>query len=168
MGAAGGLGHYAVQIAKAFGYKVIGVDVGQEKTEFVKKLGADDAVDVNEAAKIVKENFGGVYASIVFSPKLAGFELGLKLLKQGAVFISVGMPPVSEGGISISPLELLRMNLLIMSSAVGTVEDMRALVQLAAEGKVKTHVSRVGNLSEVNQIFDELEDGSSEEPSSII
>jgi len=36
---------------------------------------------------------------------------------------------------------------------------MRALVQLAAEGKVKTHVSRVGSLSEVNQIFDELANG---------
>ncbi len=159
VGAAGGLGHYAVQIAKAFGYKVIGVDVGQEKIEFVKKLGADDAVDVNEAVKFVKENFGGVSASIVFSPKLAGFELGLKLLKQGGVYISVGMPAVSEGGISISPLELLRMDPLIMSSAVGTVQDMRELIQLAAEGKVKTHVSRVGKLSEVNQIFDELENG---------
>ena len=129
VGAAGGLGHYAVQIAKAFGYKVVGVDVGQEKIEFVKKLGADYAVDVNEAVKFVKENFGGVSASIVFSPKLAGFELGLKLLKQGGVFVSVGMPAVSEGGISISPLELLRKDPLIMSSAVGTVEDMRELIQ---------------------------------------
>jgi len=159
VGAAGGLGHYAVQIAKTFGYKVIGVDVGQAKVEFIKKLGADDAVDVNEAVKFVKENFGGVYAGIVFSSKLAGFELGLKLLRQGGVFISVGMPPVSEGGMSISPLDLLRIDPLIMSSAVGTVEDMRELIQLAAEGKVKTHVSRIGNLSEVNQIFDELENG---------
>ena len=102
---------------------------------------------------------GGVYASIVFSPKIAGFELGLKLLKQGGVFVSVGMPPVSEGGISISPLQLLRKDPLIMSSAVGTVEDMRQLVQLAAESKVKTHVSRVANLSEINQIFEELEKG---------
>lgn len=159
VGAAGGLGHYAVQIAKAFGYKVIGVDVGQEKIEFLKKLGADEAVDVNEAAKFVKQNFGGVSASIVFSPKLPGFELGLKLLKQGGVYISVGMPAASEGGIPISPLELLRMDALIMSSAVGTVQDMRELIQLASEGKVKTHVSRVGSLSEINQIFEELENG---------
>ena len=159
VGAAGGLGHYAVQIAKVFGYKVIGVDVGQEKKDFVKKLGADEAVDVNEAANFVKERFGGVHASIVFSPKLAGFELGLKLLRQAGVFVSVGMPPASEGGILISPLELLRKDPLILSSAVGTVEDMRELVQLAAEGKVKTHVSRVANLSEINQIFEELEKG---------
>jgi len=159
IGAAGGLGHYAVQIAKAFGYTVIGVDVGKEKTEFVKKLGADYAVDVDEAIPFVKDTVGGVYASAVFAPKLAGFELGLKLLRRGGVFVSVGMPAVDEGALSISPLELLRKDPLIMSSAVGTVEDMRHVVQLAADGKIKTHVSRVANLSEVNDIIEELDKG---------
>ena len=39
IGAAGGLGHYAVQLLKAFGYKVVGVDLGEEKLAFVKDLG---------------------------------------------------------------------------------------------------------------------------------
>jgi propanol-preferring alcohol dehydrogenase len=148
-----------VQIAKAFGYRVVGVDVGKDKINFVKELGADYAVDADEAVQFVKQNLRGVYASIVFSPKIAGFELGLKLLTRGGVFVAVGMPAASEGTISLSPLELLRKDPLIMSSAVGTVEDMRELVQLAAEGKVKTHVSRVGKLSEINQILEELEAG---------
>jgi len=157
VGAAGGLGHYAVQIAKVFGYKVIGVDVGQERIEFIKEIGADFAVDVAEAGKLVKEKFIGVYGSVVFAPKISGFELGLKLMRKAGVFISVGMPAASEGDISISPLELLRKDPLIMSSAVGNVEEMRELVQLAAEGKVKTHISRRAKLSEINQVLDELE-----------
>ena len=36
---------------------------------------------------------------------------------------------------------------------------MRELVQLAAEGKVKTHVSRVASLSQINQVLVELEKG---------
>ncbi len=159
VGAAGGLGHYAIQIAKAFGYKVVGVDIGREKLDFIKSLGADYAVDAGEAAQFVKEKFKGVYASIVFSSKLAGFELGLKLMKRGGVFISVGMPAASEGALSISPLDLLARDPLIMASAVGNVEEMRELVQLAAEGKVKTHISRTANLSELNQVFEELEKG---------
>ena len=159
IGAAGGLGHYAVQVAKAFGYKVVGVDVGQGKIEFVKSLGADYAVDVSEAPELVKEKFGGVYASIVFSPKIAGFELGLKLLKRGGVFIGVGMPAVNDGPISITPVELLGKDPLIMSSAVGTVEEMRELIQLAADGKVKTHVGRVAGLSEISQVLEELDAG---------
>ena len=46
-----------------------------------------------------------------------------------------------------------------MASAVGNVEEMRELVQLAAEGKIKTHISRTANLSELNQVFEELERG---------
>jgi propanol-preferring alcohol dehydrogenase len=159
IGAAGGLGHYAVQVAKAFGYKVVGVDVGQEKIEFVKNLGADYAVQVGDAEKFCKEQIGGVYASIVFSPRIAGFDLGLRLLRRGGVFVSVGMPPVSEGPISIMPLEILGKDPLIMASAVGTVEEMRELVQLAADGKVKTHVGRVASLSEISEVLDELDQG---------
>jgi len=159
VGAAGGLGHYAVQIAKAFGYKVVGVDIGKEKMKFLKEIGVDYAVEVDTAIKFVKENMKGVYGSIVFSPRIEGFELGLNLLRRSGVFISVGMPAASEGSMSISPLELLRKDPLIMSSAVGTVEDMRELVQLAAEGKVKTHVSREAKLSEINTILEELEKG---------
>lgn len=36
---------------------------------------------------------------------------------------------------------------------------MRELVQLAAEGKVKTHVGRIAKLSEINEVFEELEKG---------
>lgn len=159
IGAAGGLGHYAVQVAKAFGYKVIGVDMGRERIEFMKTLGADYALDAGEAVQFCKEKLGGTYASIVFSPKIAGFELGLKLMTRGGVFVSVGMPAANEGTISISPLELLARDPLIMSSAVGTVEEMRELVQLAADGKVKTHVGRVAPLSQINQVLGELEEG---------
>ena len=159
IGAAGGLGHYAVQLAKVFGYKVVGVDVGQDKLDFITSVGADYAVDAADAVKFAKENFGGVYASIVFSPKIAGFNLGLKILKRGSLFISVGMPAASEGDISISPLELLRIDPTIMASAVGTVQDMRELVDLAADGKLKTHVARTGNLTDLNTIFEELEAG---------
>jgi propanol-preferring alcohol dehydrogenase len=159
IGAAGGLGHYAVQIAKAFGYIVLGVDVGKEKLDFIKSLGADYAVDASEAGQFVKEKFAGVYASIVFSPKLAGFELGLKLIKRGGVFISVGMPAANEGALSISPLDLLARDPLIMASAVGNVEEMRELIKLAAAGKVKTHISRVASLSELSKVIEELNQG---------
>jgi len=158
IGAAGGLGHYAVQIAKEFGYKVVGVDIGKERLEFVKALGADNAVDVNEAPQFVRQ-LGGAKASIVFSPKVAGFDLGMRLLKRGGIFIGVGMPAINEGPLSIMPLDILFKDLLIMSSAVGNVEEMREVVQLAADGKVKTHVSRVASLSEAPQVLEELEQG---------
>ncbi|MBN1381815.1 MAG: alcohol dehydrogenase catalytic domain-containing protein [Deltaproteobacteria bacterium] len=158
IGAAGGLGHYGVQVAKAFGFKVVGVDVGRDKIDFIKSLGVDYAVDAGEAIPFVKKQLGGgVYGSVVFAPKISGFELGLKIMRPGGIFIGVGMPAASEGGMEINPLELLGRDPIIMSSAVGTVEEMREVVQLCADGKVKSHVSRRAPLSQVMTVLEELE-----------
>jgi propanol-preferring alcohol dehydrogenase len=159
IGAAGGLGHYAVQLATAFGYKVVGVDIGEERLEFVRSLGAHMAVSADEAAAVVQREFGGVDAVLVFSARMAGFSLGIKLLGRGGLFVAVGLPPSSEGNIEINPFEFFMKGLTLVYSAVGTVQDMRELVDLAADGKVKTHVSRTGPLSDLGAIFDELEAG---------
>jgi propanol-preferring alcohol dehydrogenase len=157
IGAAGGLGHYAVQIANAFGYKVIGVDIGEERLDFVRSLGAHLAVSPDDAAEVVQRELGGVDASIVFSAKMAGFDLGLQLLRRKGLFVGVGLPASSEGNISINPFVFFMKDPTLIYSAVGTVQDMRELVNLAAEGKVKTHVSRTGALSELGTILDELQ-----------
>lgn len=164
IGAAGGLGHYGIQIAKALGYKVIGVDIGPEKLEFIKKMGVDLAVDANEAIKTVRKQFKlgvikGVSASIVFASKVAGFELGLKLLGRGGVLVIVGLPALSEGPFSVDPFGFILRGLQITSALVGNIEEMRELVDLAAEGKVKTHVGRIGKFSDINEVLEELEQG---------
>jgi propanol-preferring alcohol dehydrogenase len=157
IGAAGGLGHYAVQIANAFGYEVIGVDIGADRLEFVESLGAARAVGVDDAVEVVQREYGGVAASLVFSAKLAGFRLGLDLLRKGGLFVAVGLPASSEGNFQINPFEFFFKDPTMIYSAVGTVQDMRDLVDLAAAGKVCSHVSRTGTLSDLGTILDELE-----------
>jgi propanol-preferring alcohol dehydrogenase len=157
IGAAGGLGHYATQIATAFGYQVIGVDIGAERLDFVKSLGASMAVGAEEAVGAVQREFGGVDASLVFSARMAGFRLGFDLLGPGGLFVAVGLPPTSEGNIEFNPFQLFMKDATIIYSATGTVQDMRELVDLAAAGRVKSHISRVGPLSELDEIFDDLE-----------
>jgi propanol-preferring alcohol dehydrogenase len=159
IGAAGGLGHYAVQLASAFGYRVVGVDVGEDRLEFVRSLGADLAVDAVEAQDVVGRELGGVDACLVFSARLAGFQLGLKLLRKGGLFVAVGLPPSSEGSLEVNLFEFFTKDPTLIYSAVGTVQDMRELVELAAAGRVRSHVSRTGPLSDLPAIFDELEAG---------
>ena len=100
---------------------------------------------------------GGVDASLVFSARMAGFRLGFDLLGPHGLFVAVGLPATSEGNIEFNPFELFAKDATIIYSAVGTVQDMRELIDLAAAGKVKSHVSRTGPLSELGDIFDELE-----------
>ncbi|MFM7534943.1 MAG: alcohol dehydrogenase catalytic domain-containing protein [Acidimicrobiales bacterium] len=158
IGAAGGLGHYAVQIASAFGYKVVGVDVGEERLAFVSSLGAHTVLAADEAAAAAQA-FGGVDASLVFSAKLAGFDLGLQMLRRGGLFVAVGIPASSEGNLQINPWEFFRRDPTLIYSAVGTVQDMRELVDMAAEGRVKSHIGRTAALSEIADVFDDLEAG---------
>jgi alcohol dehydrogenase, propanol-preferring len=159
IGAAGGLGHYAVQLATAFGYRVVGVDIGEERLAFVRGLGAELAVDAGEAADVVEQELGGVDAALVFSAAMAGFDLGMKLLRKGGLFVAVGLPATREGNFELNPFELFMKDPTIVYSAVGTVQDMRELVGLAAAGRLESHVSRVGDLSDLPTILDELEAG---------
>jgi propanol-preferring alcohol dehydrogenase len=158
IGAAGGLGHYAVQIANSFGYRVVGVDIGEDRLKFVNSLGAHMALSPEEAVSAVRD-FGGVDASLVFSAKLAGFDLGLQMLRRGGLFVAVGIPASNEGKIQLDPFEFFRRDPTLIYSAVGTVQDMRELVEMAADGRVKSHIGRTARLSELGSVFDDLEAG---------
>lgn len=158
VGAAGGLGHYAVQIARSFGYRVVGVDIGEDRLKFVESMGAHQVLSADEAVSAVQQ-FGGVDASLVFSAKLAGFTLGLQMLRRGGLWVGVGIPASSEGNIELNPWEFFLKDPRLIYSAVGNVQDMRELVDLAAAGQVKTHVGRTGTLSELGAMFEELEAG---------
>ncbi len=157
IGAAGGLGHYAVQIASAFGYRVVGVDIGEDRLQFVRDLGAELAVGPDEAIEVVQREYGGVDAVLVFSARISGFNLGMELLRKAGLFVAVGLPATSEGNFELNPFLFFMKDPTIIYSAVGTVQEMRELVDLAAAGKVKTHVGRRGPMSELPAIFDDLE-----------
>ncbi len=156
VGAAGGLGHYAVQLAAAFGYRVIGVDVGPDRLEFARTQGAELAVGPDQAVDAAME-LGGVDAALVFTARMAGFDLGLKMLRKTGLFVAVGLPPTDEGNLQINPFEFFFKDPTLIYSAVGTVQDMRELVDLVERGVVTSHVSRLGPLSDLGAIFDDLE-----------
>jgi propanol-preferring alcohol dehydrogenase len=158
IGAAGGLGHYAVQIASSFGFRVVGVDIGEDRLKFVQSLGADQVLAADDAAAGAQQ-FGGVDAALIFSARLSGFQLGLQMLRRGGLFVGVGIPASSEGNIEINPWEFFLKSPTLIYSAVGNVQDMRELVDMAAAGKVRTHVGRTAPLSQVGEVFEDLEAG---------
>lgn len=159
IGAGGGLGHYGVQLAANFGYDVVGVDLGQTRLDLAASLGARLAVDAGEAEDVVRKASGGVDAALVFSSRIAGFQLGLRLLRTGGLFVGVGVPPTSDGDLRVNPFEFLTKDPTLVYSGVGNVQDMRELVDLAAAGQVRTHVSRRGPLSELGSILEDLDAG---------
>ena len=104
-----------------------------------------------------RRELGGVDASLIFSAKIAGFRLGFDLLGKRGLMVCVGLPATSEGNIELNPFAFFGKDATIMYSAVGTVQDMRELVHLAEIGKVRSHISRTGPLTDLPAVFDELE-----------
>ncbi len=78
---AGGLGHLAIQIAKAMDIHVCAIDVTDEKLEFAKSLGAEWTVNatteqVNKRLRAI----GGAHVALVTSASAAVYEMSLRVL----------------------------------------------------------------------------------------
>jgi alcohol dehydrogenase, propanol-preferring len=157
VGAAGGLGHYAVQIARAMGYRVAGIDVGEDRVRFVRDLGAEWALDAKEAKQTIR-SLGGADAAIVFTPTLAGYALALKLTRLTGGIVAVGIPDPKEGPLPITPSALINHGTRIVPTSVGVTHEFDDLFQLYTAGKVKGHLARRGSLSDLTSILQEMAD----------
>jgi len=83
-GASGGVGSFAVQIAKAMGANVTGV-CSKNNIEFVQSLGADQVIDYNnEDFTRLNQKFHKVFDAVAKS----SFSKCRKILKKGGIYIS--------------------------------------------------------------------------------
>ena len=147
-----------MQIATAFGYQVVGVDIGEERLDFVKSLGAHTRRRApTKPSRWCSVSSAASTPASCSRPGWRGSGSASSCCGPHGLFVAVGLPPSSEGNLEFNPFELFMKDPTIIYSAVGTVQDMRELVELAAAGRVKSHVSRVGALSDLDDIFDDLE-----------
>jgi len=158
-GAGGGLGHLAIQYATSMGYRVVAIDKGVDKCDFAIELGAEVAFDCDNDKLIecVKEYTGGkgAHACINCAPSISAIELSPYLLRTRGTIVQVALPPGNFG----IDIELLVMKgLTVKGSLVGTREDMREALALAARNKVRASV-RVESLDEVSSVVDKLRKG---------
>ena len=154
----GGLGHMAVQYAKAMGLHVAAVDVAPEKLALAKSLGADVTVNAREedpAAAVRKATDGGAHGVLVTAVSPKAFSQAIGMARRHGTVSLVGLPP-GEFGLPIFDVVLNRIT--VRGSIVGTRQDLREALDFAAEGKVAPHYSW-GTLDDINTIFDRMKEG---------
>jgi propanol-preferring alcohol dehydrogenase len=96
-GAGGGLGHLAIQYARARGLRVIAIDTGDEKKELCLRLGAEKWIDFRESKDLVKDirditDGLGAHAAIVTAANGAAYQQAVDYLRSGGTLMAVGLP----------------------------------------------------------------------------
>ena len=154
----GGLGHVALQYARAMGLQVVALDVSADKLALARALGADAAVDASAtdaARQVSKLTGGGAHGVLVTAVSPAAFTQALRLVRRKGTVVFVGLPP---GNFETRILDVVLKRITIRGSIVGTRGDLAEALEFAAEGKVRAHIRRAP-LAEVNQVLSDLRQG---------
>jgi succinate semialdehyde reductase (NADPH) len=167
--ACGGVGLNVIQIARAFGAaQIIAIDVGDEKLQIARDLGATDTVNAFGASpadvtKAVFEQTGGRGVEVAFEVlgRPETFAQAVDLLGDGGRMIAVGI----AAGRSTAPVEitrLVRRGLRIIGSyGARTRADMPEIIRLAERGtfRLETFVTRRYPLEEAEAAYQALSRG---------
>ncbi|MCW0234828.1 MAG: alcohol dehydrogenase AdhP [Ferrovibrio sp.] len=154
----GGLGHIAVQYAKAMGLHVVALDVAEEKLALARTLGADIAIDArapDAAAQVIKATGGGAHGVLVTAVSPVAFAQSLSLVRRRGTISLVGLPP---GTFATPIFDVVLKRITLRGSIVGGRNDLAEALEFAAEGKVKAHIHH-RRLEDINAIFADLKAG---------
>lgn len=153
----GGLGHLAIQYAKAMGLHVIAVDIHQPQLELAQSLHADFVFNVakDDVAQKIQNEIGGAHGVLVTAVSPVAFSQAIQTLRRHGTAAFVGLPP-GEFNLSIFDVVLNRKT--IRGSIVGTRADLAESLAFAAEGKVVTHFTP-DKLENINTILNKMKKG---------
>lgn len=153
----GGLGHMAVQYARAMGLNVAAVDVDDAKLDLARRLGATVTVNarMHDPVEFLKREIGGAHGALVTAVSPKAFEQAQGMVRRGGTVSLVGLPPGSF------PLDIFGMvlnGITVRGSIVGTRLDLQESLEFAAEGKVAATVAS-DRLENINGIFERMRAG---------
>lgn len=153
----GGLGHVAIQYAKAMGLHVAAVDLGPEKMALARKLGAEITIDAKtqDPAKEIQKQIGGAHGVLVTAVSLIAFKQAVGMLRRGGTCVLNGLPP---GEFPVSIFDIVLNGNTIRGSIVGTRLDLEEALAFAAEGKVRATIETLP-LECINDVFSRLKRG---------
>lgn len=153
----GGLGHMAVQYAKAMGFKVAAVDIDEDKLRLARTLGADVTVNAKatDPGPYLQKEIGGAQGVLVTAVSPIAFSQALGMVRRGGTVSLNGLPP---GDFPLSIFDTVLRGITVRGSIVGTRLDLQEALAFAADGRVRATVQAEG-LDSINSVFDRMARG---------
>lgn len=153
----GGLGHVAVQYARAMGLRVAAVDIADDKLALAKKLGAEVVVNAlaGDPSEVIVQETGGAHGVLVTAVHPSAFGQAIHMTRRGGTIVFNGLP---AGDFPASIFEIVLKGLTVRGSIVGTRQDMQEALDFYARGLIHATVA-TRELGEINAVFDEMKQG---------
>jgi propanol-preferring alcohol dehydrogenase len=154
----GGLGHLAVQYARAMGMRVAAVDIADEKLKLAEELGAALTVNAStdDLAEVVQREIGGVHGALVTAVSTPAFRQALGALRRRGTLVLNGLPP---GDFPLPIFDTVLNGVTIRGSIVGTRIDLQESIDFAVDGSVHAHIDATEPLDHINDVFDRMRHG---------
>jgi alcohol dehydrogenase len=146
----GGLGHLALQYAKASGFTTIAVTKSKDKEKMIRDLGADEVVESGE--KLLAT--GGADVLLATSNSWAAAADAAKGMRPGGRVILMGVGPEQFN----SNPELMFKRVRVMGSSQNGPEYLYEALDYAAKGKVRV-VAETYKLDEIAKAYDRVAEG---------
>lgn len=153
----GGLGHLAVQYARAMGYHVVAVDIDSARLQMARRLGAELCINSAEQnpVEVLQKELGGAHGALVTAVSRESFGQSLGMLHKRGTMSMVGLPP---GDFALPIFDVVLNAKTVRGSIVGSRQDLNEALQFAADGSVRACTTR-HRLDDINRILDSLRNG---------
>ena len=148
----GGVGLTLIQVLKAAGVRVVGIDRSDESLSLSRKLGAELALNSADPDRVrkVREFTGGLGAGCVFNCVGTGATMrdSVDYVMTCGRIVVIGEEADSP---AVSTTEIAQRELEIVGSRNGTRQDMAEAIRLLASGRVKPPIARRFSLAQINE-----------------
>jgi propanol-preferring alcohol dehydrogenase len=151
----GGLGHLAIQYARHLGLSVAAVDTNQRKLQIARELGAELALEPEQAGRTLQKQYGGLDGAIVLTANVAAVQEAFRCLKRTGILVLVGL---TNDPVELPMLDTVLKGITVRGSYLGTRQDLQEVFRLAEASNVRPHV-QTHALEEVPALLEEMRRG---------
>lgn len=133
----GGLGHFALQFAKAFGIsEIVALTTSSDKAAAAKSFGATEVLVTTDKSAMKKRAGSLDFLLVTVSADLPWQEY-VRLLKVGGRLCLVGLPPTD---MKLNPFQLTAKRISVSGSNTASPKEIQQMLQVAAASNIKAAV----------------------------
>jgi len=147
----GGLGHLAVQYAKAAGFETIAISHSPDKDKFIRELGADEVVRDGKGLAAA----GGADIILSTSNSTKAMNDSVQGLRPDGRLVTMG---ADAEPLAVSLMDLISRRVQVIGSSQNGPEYLYEALDYAAKGKVKV-IAEVYKLDEARKAYDRVAEG---------